>query len=240
MPPSYTPVPLKILGYTGLLLLASLPLSVLIVRAGAWQVGLAVYALACLLSALTLLIALLLLAWPRLQPHRGPILRRSLLVLPGTLLLLSLLATRGDYPPIHDISTDLEEPPLFQHAATLRGTGSNPLAIKPESLERQAQAYPDLMTLFSSLPPERALRHAVDVAEQLGWDVVYRDDTSGIVEAVDTTAIMGFRDDIVIRIRPHGGGSAVDLRSVSRVGVGDLGANALRIRKFLTAFTKEE
>jgi uncharacterized protein (DUF1499 family) len=234
------PASIRTLGYAGAVLLALLPISVLVVRAGAWQAGLALYALTCLLSALVLLVALVLLAWPRFRASSGAVLTRALLVLPGTLLLLSVLATRGDYPPIHDITTDLEDPPVFVHAPELRGSEANTLAIKPESLERQAQAYPDLETLHSTLPPQQALERAADIAEQLGWELVYRDAPTGRLEAVDTTAIMGFRDDIVIRVSPRVGGSDIDLRSVSRVGVGDMGANAARIRAFLTHFTNEE
>lgn len=238
--PSRLPATPRLLGYLALGLLLLLPISVLVVRWGAWQQGLLLYALACLAAALLLLVLLLLPALPRYRAHWRGILARSLLVLPGTLLLLSLVATRGDYPPIHDISTDLDDPPLFTHADQLRGPDSNPLDIKPDSLERQAQAYPDLDTLHTPLPPDRAWQRAESLAEQLGWKLVYRDTDSGVLEAVATTAIMGFQDDVVIRIRPTANGSAVDLRSVSRVGVGDLGANAARIRAFMEAFREQE
>lgn len=240
MSSSQIPTILKVYGHLALALLALLPTSILVVRAGAWQPGLILYALACLLAGLALLAGVLLLVWPRFERYRQAILGRCLLVLPGTLLLLSMLVTRGDYPPIHDITTDLVEPPTFRHAPQLRGAEANPLTIKPDSLERQAQAYPALQTLYSDMPQKKALQHAVTIAEQLGWRVVYRDDATGTVEAVDRTAIMGFRDDIVIRVQQQNGGSAVDLRSVSRVGIGDMGANATRIRAFLKAFTEKE
>jgi uncharacterized protein (DUF1499 family) len=76
---------------------------------------------------------------------------------------------------------------------------------------------------------------AVQVATAMGWDIYLQDRNAGIIEAVDTTAVMGFRDDIVIRVRTNEEGALVDLRSVSRVGVGDLGANAKRIKAFLDA-----
>ncbi|QIB66424.1 DUF1499 domain-containing protein [Kineobactrum salinum] len=161
---------------------------------------------------------------------------RYLLLMPGTLLLLAILASRGDYPPIHDITTDLEDPPTFTHAPTLRGKQSNSLEIKPDSLAQQQQAYPELQSLRTGLSADAAFRRALEVARELGWEVVYRDPERWRIEAVDTTAIMAFRDDIAIRIRSSAEGSVVDLRSVSRVGVGDLGANAARIQAFLDRF----
>ena len=74
----------------------------------------------------------------------------------------------------------------------------------------------------------------------MGWEVYHQDINAGVIEAVDTTAVMGFKDDIVIRIRYEQGQSLVDLRSVSRVGRGDIGANANRIREFRKAFRRSE
>jgi uncharacterized protein (DUF1499 family) len=161
-----------------------------------------------------------------------------LLVVPGTLLFLSVLATRGDYPPIHDITTDLSDPPVFTHAPSLRGPDSNTLAVKPDTLGVQREAYPDLRSLRSERTPGNAYRHALEVAAELGWDIVRQDHEAGYIEAVDTTAIMAFKDDIAIRVRATADGSVIDLRSVSRVGVGDIGANAKRIRAFMAAFNE--
>lgn len=224
------------LGYIGVTLLVTLPLAVFAVRSGHWQQGLMLYALTCALSTLALLGGLVLLILPRYRPWRPHLLARYMLLLPGTLLLLGVLASRGDHPPIHDISTDLADPPTFTHADSLRGTTSNSLEIKPDSLAQQQQAYPELHTLRSPMAAPEAFRRALEVAADLGWEVVYQDADNWRIEAVDTTAIMGFRDDIAVRIRSSAEGSVVDLRSVSRVGVGDLGANAARIRAFLDHF----
>jgi uncharacterized protein (DUF1499 family) len=159
-----------------------------------------------------------------------------LITLPGTLLLLSLLAGRGDYPPIHDITTDTEDPPLFVTAPEQRGDGTNPLDIKPDSIEAQQQAYPDVQTIRTALSIEAAFDKALAVAAELGWEVYHQDLNAGVIEAVDTTAIMGFKDDVVIRLRTNAEGTLLDLRSVSRVGIGDIGANAKRIRNFRQAF----
>jgi uncharacterized protein (DUF1499 family) len=73
----------------------------------------------------------------------------------------------------------------------------------------------------------------MEVATALGWEIVAASEDDGRFEATDTTFWFGFKDDVVVRIRPEGDGSRIDLRSVSRVGVGDLGANAARIKRFV-------
>jgi uncharacterized protein (DUF1499 family) len=224
-----------------LLALLALPLSVIVVRLGWWQPGLLVYALACLLSAALLALSVILTLLPSLRgPQRGSLLQAALLALPGSVLLATLLAGRGDYPPIHDISTDLEQPPNFSHAPSLRGSDANPLTVKPETLAVQREAYPDIRPLKTPLPTEAAYRRALETARALGWEVVYEAPRDGEIEAVVTTPIMGFRDDVMIRLRAADGGTRVDLRSVSRVGLGDLGANAERIRAFIDRFNAAE
>ncbi|MDO8862227.1 DUF1499 domain-containing protein [Haliea sp. E1-2-M8] len=230
---------LTVLTYLALALLLALPLAVLMVRAGLWQQGLMLYAISCLAAAVVLLLLVLLLALPRYRQRSRQIWLGAALVLPGTLLFLSVLATRGYYPPIHDITTDLSDPPVFTHATTLRGPDSNTLAVKPDTLGVQREAYPDLESLRSERSASNAYRHALEVAAGLGWDIVWQDPESAYIEAVDTTAIMAFKDDIAIRVRSTAEGSVIDLRSVSRVGVGDIGANAKRIRAFIAAFKQE-
>lgn len=230
---------LTALIYLALALLLALPLAVLTVRAGMWQEGLLLYAVSCLAAAIILLLLIVLLALPKYRQRRRQIGLAVVLVLPGTLLFLSVLATRGDYPAIHDITTDLSDPPVFTHAPDLRGPDSNSLAVKPDTLGVQREAYPDLTSLRSERSVSNAYRHALEVAAGLGWDVVWQSPESGYIEAVETTAIMAFKDDIAIRVRASAEGSVIDLRSVSRVGVGDIGANAKRIRAFAAAFNQQ-
>jgi len=230
---------LTALTYLALALLLALPLAVLMVRAGLWQEGLLLYAVSCLAAAIVLLLLMVLLALPKYRQRSRQIGLGVLLVLPGTLLFLSVLATRGDYPAIHDITTDLNDPPVFTHAPDLRGPDSNSLAVKPDTLGVQREAYPDLASLRSERTVSNAYRHALEVAAGLGWDIVWQSPESGYIEAVETTAIMAFKDDIAIRIRSTAEGSVIDLRSVSRVGVGDIGANAQRIRAFIAAFDQQ-
>jgi len=224
------------IGYLGLALLLLLPLAVLTVRSGAWQEGLLLFGLSCLGAALVLLVTLVLMLLPRYADWRKALGQRALLAAPGTLLLLTLLGSRGDYPPIHDITTDREDPPVFTAAVRERGQGSNPLDIEAETLELQHQAYPDLHTIRSAGSIEAAFEKALETASALGWEVYRKDLNAGYIEAVDTTPIMGFKDDIVIRLRTDAQGTLVDLRSVSRVGLGDIGANAARIREFSRRF----
>ena len=156
----------------------------------------------------------------------------------------SVQRTAGSLPFIHDISTDTQNPPVFEgRILTERGDGSNPLNYvgKRDSRENelvsvlQTRSYPDINPLVSNRSPEDAQARARAVAESLGWEVV--DEAPGRIEATATTFWYGFKDDIAIRIRPgSGGGSVVDLRSVSRVGGSDLGANAARIRAFRERF----
>lgn len=229
----------KVVGFSGklaLLCLLMLPLSVLAVRLGVWQPGLLVFALACLGSLLALIMCLALVLLPRFSTWRPELGINSLIAIPGSLLVVLLGSSSGDLPPIHDITTDTGEPPLFVTAAQVRGDKSNPLTIKPDSIAAQKKAYTELRPISSSLSKEQAFAKAHDTAVQLGWDIYHEDAANGIIEAVETTRIMGFKDDVVIRVRDSATGSRVDLRSVSRVGRGDLGANATRIRGFIEAF----
>ena len=140
-------------------------------------------------------------------------------------------------PPIHNISTDIDNPPAFDVIATVRTNEHNPLTYNSAELGPvQSQAYPSVRTLSSSLPKPAAVARAAQLAENLGWQVVNVNAEAGIVEATDTTKLWGFKDDIVVRVTDTDAGSLIDLRSVSRIGISDLGANAKRITAFLEAF----
>lgn len=145
-------------------------------------------------------------------------------------------------PPIHDITTDTGDPPLFDAIVAIRGDESNPLDYRgPELAATQRAAYPDLQPLVVGRPPGEVLDMAGAVAVELGWEVVATDREGGLLEATDTTYWFGFKDDVAVRLRPaDAGATRVDVRSISRVGVGDLGANAARIRRFLDALTAAE
>jgi uncharacterized protein (DUF1499 family) len=227
------------LGYFAIGLLLILPLSVLTIRSGQWQLGLPLYGIACFGSVLLLILAVVLLLRSRFTPWRQDILLRALFALPGAVLLLAL-TSGGNHPMIHDISTDTADPPTFTVALQQRGAESNTLEVDQSVMRQQEEAYPDLQTLVSPLATDQAYNRALQVATNLGWDIYHQDSNTGVIEAVDTTSIMGFKDDIVIRVRSSAQGTLLDLRSVSRVGEGDLGANAQRIRAFRDAFQQQE
>lgn len=222
-------------GYMGWIFLALIPLSVMMVRSGNWQQGLGLYALAGLLSLIVLAYFAVQSLIPRFSEQRGVILKRALVAVPGSVLLL-MVFLGPDVPSIHDITTDTENPPQFEKAQELRGENSNSIEIKPDVIEIQREAYPDLETLRSPRSYASSFSAALTTAKRLGWEITREDVNAGFIEAVDTTVIMNFKDDVVIRIRTNEEGSLVDLRSVSRVGRSDIGANANRIRAFMAAF----
>lgn len=137
-------------------------------------------------------------------------------------------------PPIHDITTDTVDPPEFVAIAPLRSDAPNPVAYPgPETAEQQRAAYPGIQTLQVDAWPAIVFEHALETARARGWEVVQADESQGRIEATDKTFWFGFKDDVVIRIRGDDGGSAVDVRSKSRVGKSDVGANAARIEAYL-------
>ena len=160
----------------------------------------------------------------------------------GSLYLLYTDAS--SYVPIHDVTTDLDDPPQFvtleagrEDTRPVPDRGRADLApLSP--LERwrvyHVEAYGDLKPLVLADDVATATRRAADVARAMGWDIAAFDPEAGRLEATDTTAWFGFKDDIVVRVRAAAeGGSRVDVRSVSRIGISDVGANAKRIRAFL-------
>ena len=226
-------------GGLGLLCLLLMPLGVALVRWGLpFFIGLGLFSLASLACLiLTALLALLYLL-PRYRNHRLSILINVIPSLPATGLILFILGTSLQYPPIHDITTNTDNPPLFDVAPMVRGKYANSLDIKPESIALQLEAYPDIKSIETNLPEELAFGRAERVAESLGWIVYNTDPMNRVIEASFTSDWFGFVDDIVIRTRPIEGGTAIDLRSVSRVGRSDLGANAMRIRAFIKRFNR--
>jgi uncharacterized protein (DUF1499 family) len=151
---------------------------------------------------------------------------------------LLLLSKAKAVPRIHDISTDLSDPPAFVALLEARKASPNGAAHGGAQVaEEQRKGYPDVKPLLLKTPPAETTQKAIDAARSLGWQVAAADAAAGRLEATDTTFFFGFKDDIVVRIRPEGTGSRVDVRSVSRVGLSDLGANAGRIRKFLGKLT---
>ncbi|HZD53591.1 MAG TPA: DUF1499 domain-containing protein, partial [Woeseiaceae bacterium] len=136
-------------------------------------------------------------------------------------------------PPIHDISTDTDSPPAFQAVlAKRRDMPNSPEYGGSEVARQQHAAYPDIKPIALNLPTGRVFQAALAVAKDSGWKIQAQDRMAGRIEATDTTFWFGFKDDVVILIRPHDTGSIVDVRSQSRIGKSDLGKNADRVRSF--------
>jgi uncharacterized protein (DUF1499 family) len=163
----------------------------------------------------------------------------------GGFLAMQVVAA-GAAPMIHDITTDMEDPPIFVEVVALRGPDSNtldyenkmaPLAFgKPEKefvVVLQAGAYPQIKPLLLERSIEDTFALAEDLVAARGWELVSANMEEGRIEATDTTKWFGFKDDVVLRLRSEGEGTRVDMRSVSRVGMSDTGLNAARIEAFL-------
>lgn len=224
-----------------LTLLLMLPLSVAGVRYGlfGYQVGLAVFALCCIGALLILLTMVVASLVPRYGDERRHALFGALIALPPVILMASLARGAGDYPPIHDIVTNPDDPPEFIVGKLVRTSEHNSLEIKPEVVAIQREAYPDITTIVSELTTREAFARAEDTVDALGWNVYNSDFRKGLIEASYTSDWFGFVDDIVVDVRRRPGGTFIDLRSISRVGRGDLGANARRIRAFRDLFQAE-
>ena len=188
-----------------------------------------------LAAAAAALVLVLLLAVPRWRVRPWVPLMTLIVALLAVTPPLILRHQARQVPPIHDVTTDFADPPQFVALQSVRQGAPNGVAYGgPEVAAQQQKAYADIKPLVLKTPPQEELQHAIDAARSLGWEVVSTDAASGRIEATDTTGWFGFKDDIVVRVRPDAsGGSRVDVRSVSRVGQSDLGANAARVRKYL-------
>lgn len=203
------------------------------------------------LAAVAVLLALLV------KPRRGTALALAAALLPAVLVggLLQFRASAQGVPPIHDISTDLIDPPGFSAKVVAERTaqGANSLDLPnkrvPElggrfgaaegllSVDLQRQDYSDIVPVALPMGPADAFAPVAQIAGRLGWTVTRQDASAGMIEAQVRSFWFGFIDDIVIRIRPAAtaGESLIDIRSVSRVGISDVGANAKRVRAFSEA-----
>lgn len=192
------------------------------------------------------LLSMLVFMWGLVKGHpeaRAAALWAAVLgLVPLALPLLTVGRQNFEVPPIHDISTDLDNPPQFDVVLSLRKPGDNSADYGGASVAQQqrgAAVYKDIEPLELPLSVAQATQLAEQVARGLGWRVIASYPARGHLEAVDRTRLLGLSEDIVVRIQPSGGESAnqkaskVDIRSASRVGISDLGSNGERIRSFL-------
>jgi uncharacterized protein (DUF1499 family) len=202
-----------------------------------WQAGLAFFKWAAYIGLAAAAVSAALVALIAVPKWRAgpwlPILSLCI-ALAAVAPPLIMLSRAKSVPPIHDITTDLAEPPAFVALAGVRAAAPNGAAYQgAKAAEGQRQAYGDIAPKLLPLPPTEAMQRAIDAARSLGWEVAASDVAAGRLEATDTTRWFGFKDDVVVRIRAEGAGSRVDVRSASRVGASDVGANAARVREFL-------
>ncbi|HEX6317761.1 MAG TPA: DUF1499 domain-containing protein [Burkholderiales bacterium] len=179
-----------------------------------WQTGFLLLRAAVFVGAGAMLLSLIAFSIPR---------ARSMSLLGALALGVAAAAVPLEFqrraravPPINDISTAGDTAPAMA--------------------EQQRRAYPDVQPLMLSVPPDEAFGKARTAALDMGWEIVSADPAAGRIEAVATTFWFGFRDDVTVRVTPQGGSSRIDVRSKSRVGRGDAGANAGRIRRYLKMF----
>jgi uncharacterized protein (DUF1499 family) len=139
-------------------------------------------------------------------------------------------------PPINDITTDLADPPQFSALARDPANANRVMSYPGEAFANQQRAgYPDLAPIDLATSPTDTFEAAKTAMESFGWQIVAADAAAGTIEATDTSRIFRFVDDIAVRVRPLPTGARVDVRSKSRVGLGDMGANAARIRRLRDA-----
>ena len=159
-------------------------------------------------------------------------------VVVGAFPLAALLSGVG-VPPIHDITTDTDDPPSFVAAVPLNTPGRTD--YDPAVAEQQRAAYPDLGPAMLPAAPADAFDRARTVVDEMGWELLAADAGDLRIEATDRSFWFGFPDDVVVRVAAEGRtGSRVDVRSLSRVGGGDLGVNARRVREFVAALTEPQ
>lgn len=211
----------------------------------------AVYAASA--GAMICLIALVIALLRRTRAGGGPqgAGAAALGVLVGLVVFYVPYSVRaGNYPPIHDVTTDTDDPPAFVAALAPRsasGATNSPgyerIVKSPRGgpdlnvPELQKKAFPDIGPVRLAVAPAQAFEQALRAVSAMGWTLIDQDATEGRIEASDSTTWFGFVDDIVIRVRPDEGGSRIDVRSVSRIGFGDVGKNAKRIRAYVAKLT---
>lgn len=220
-----------------LLAAALLIMSGLGARAGLWhfRTGFALLKYAAWLGIATTLVTIIYLAVPRLRAGNVALLAIALVI--GALVVYtpwSFQQKARSVPPIHDITTDTDRPPEFVAVLPARADASNPPEYEGgEVTAQQKEAYPDIAPVMLDVAPDVAFERAHRAAKDMGWEIVAADAAAGRIEATATTTWFGFKDDVVIRVESAGQGSRIDVRSKSRVGKGDVGANAARIRKYV-------
>ncbi len=169
----------------------------------------------------------------------GSTLVYAVLALVAVAMPVSMMSKASTVPPIHDITTDVTNPPAFVAVAPLREGAPNPITYEGgEVTKQQLEAYPEIKTQLLPQNLEAVLSAAENAIVALGWERA-QGALPNTLEATDTTLWFGFKDDVVIRLTPKNNNTLVDVRSKSRVGKSDLGKNAQRINAFFDELRKQ-
>jgi uncharacterized protein (DUF1499 family) len=223
--------------------LAAIALLLLTAAGPAYQLGAltlptAFLALRCAAYAGVLGAALNLLAWVSSLKQRRWV--RSVVTLVAFVVSLACLTiplrwqlAARRLPPIHDISTDIDKPPTFTAIVPLREPTDNSLERTTAVDEAQRRGYPDIQPITVPVPVAEAFEEAIELIQEHEWQIVNADKEHAVLEAIATTPWFGFKDDVVVRLTAAATGTRIDMRSVSRIGLSDVGTNARRIREFL-------
>jgi uncharacterized protein (DUF1499 family) len=143
-------------------------------------------------------------------------------------------------PAIHDVTTDISNPPAFVAIARVRTSSQHPLAYDgPQAAALQREAYPDIRTVMFANDADEVFATSLRLLEELDWSIAEANAEQGRIEATATSQWFGFKDDVVIRLRRANGMTLVDMRSKSRVVIHDIGSNARHIRTFINALDAE-
>ncbi|HVM98244.1 MAG TPA: DUF1499 domain-containing protein [Candidatus Acidoferrales bacterium] len=189
--------------------------------------GFVLFALGGLLGLITLIVGLIGLVRSGFAAVRSGVLTGLVLT-----AVFVLSAARGrNVPRINDITTDTADPPKFVRAPSLDANKGRDMSYPGESFaQQQRQGYPTLAGLRMPGSPDDVFKRVETVAQQHeNWELTRVDPSVRALEGVATTRLFRFQDDFVVEVRPQDGGSVVQMRSKSRDGKGDVGANAARI-----------
>ena len=202
-----------------------------------FQIALLAFAIAVLIAGLA---ALFGLVGAVLGGH-GKTTRAVTALVVALLVLVAPLNTvrqGAGVPMIHDITTDLEDPPIFVEVPRKRSISDNSLDIDAEVLAAQKAYYTDIGPTMLPMAKREAFALVREAVDAFDWVVHAENANLGYIEATASTPFFGFRDDVIIRVTEDTGGARVDMRSASRVGLSDLGVNAGRIRDFMAMVTQ--
>lgn len=193
----------------------------------AMRVALMVGALAIVLALIQIIFMRKNISWP--ATGVAVICAAVAIVVP-----LSMMNKAKSVPPIHDITTDLINPPKFVAILPLRVDAPNPAEYQGEEIAKQQRvAYPELQTQKYQQTTDQVFDAALAAVKKMGLELVNSDKNTGLIEAYDTTTFFGFVDDVVIRIQKDGQMTILDARSKSRIGKSDIGKNAQRLNSLI-------